>query len=195
MLGTGLTALSHFGFALLADGFWSALLLHLLAGIGRARTCILVAGASRRSPTRWKERAMARLLMARRWCRDLRCGLLRDCRPRLQLGRILGLVSPRRRDRVGAVLIAATVMPSALPARGTFATAARFPAGAAQPGDYGPDYRICRPHLGACCLARLGRDPSRRRLCQPGSAVLAARSDRAFYPRGSRRHRRLGHRQ
>jgi MFS family permease len=34
MLGTGLTALSHFGFALLADGFWSALLLRLLAGIG-----------------------------------------------------------------------------------------------------------------------------------------------------------------
>jgi hypothetical protein len=41
MLGTGLTALSHFGFALLADGFWSALLcslylLCLLAGIGWA---------------------------------------------------------------------------------------------------------------------------------------------------------------
>src|SRR5260370_13104964 len=38
MLGTGLTALSHFGFALLADGFWSALLLRLLAGIGWAGT-------------------------------------------------------------------------------------------------------------------------------------------------------------
>jgi MFS family permease len=38
MFGTGLTALSHFGFALVADGFWSALLLRLLAGIGWAGT-------------------------------------------------------------------------------------------------------------------------------------------------------------
>jgi MFS family permease len=38
MLGTGLTALSHFGFGLFADGFWSALLLRLLAGIGWAGT-------------------------------------------------------------------------------------------------------------------------------------------------------------
>jgi MFS family permease len=40
MLGTSLTALSHFGFALFADGFWSALLLRLLAGIGWAGTYI-----------------------------------------------------------------------------------------------------------------------------------------------------------
>ena len=38
MLGTSLTALSHFRFALFADGFWSALLLRLLAGIGWAGT-------------------------------------------------------------------------------------------------------------------------------------------------------------
>src|SRR5436305_12994634 len=38
MLGTSLTALSHFGFALFADGFWSALFLRLLAGIGWAGT-------------------------------------------------------------------------------------------------------------------------------------------------------------
>ncbi len=38
LFGTGLTALSHFGFALLADGFWSALLLRVLAGIGWAGT-------------------------------------------------------------------------------------------------------------------------------------------------------------
>ena len=38
MLGTGLTALSHLGFALLADGFWSALVLRVLAGIGWAGT-------------------------------------------------------------------------------------------------------------------------------------------------------------
>src|SRR3954464_5906830 len=34
MLGTGLTALSHLGFALIADGFWSAFFLRVLAGIG-----------------------------------------------------------------------------------------------------------------------------------------------------------------
>jgi MFS family permease len=34
MLGTGLTALSHFGFALFADGFWSALLLRITKGGG-----------------------------------------------------------------------------------------------------------------------------------------------------------------
>lgn len=36
MLGAGLTALSHFGFAFLADGFWSGLILRALAGIGWA---------------------------------------------------------------------------------------------------------------------------------------------------------------
>ena len=38
MLGTGLTALSHLGFALFADGFWSAFFLRVLAGIGWAGT-------------------------------------------------------------------------------------------------------------------------------------------------------------
>ena len=38
MLGTGLTALSHLGFALIADGFWSAFFLRILAGIGWAGT-------------------------------------------------------------------------------------------------------------------------------------------------------------
>lgn len=36
LLGTGLTAVSHLGFALLADGFWSAFLLRAIAGIGWA---------------------------------------------------------------------------------------------------------------------------------------------------------------
>src|SRR5437763_12287302 len=36
LLGTGLTMLSHLGFALLADGFWSALALRAIAGIGWA---------------------------------------------------------------------------------------------------------------------------------------------------------------
>jgi MFS family permease len=36
MLGTGLTALSHLGFATLADGFWSGLGMRALAGIGWA---------------------------------------------------------------------------------------------------------------------------------------------------------------
>src|SRR4051794_39295302 len=36
LIGTGLTALSHLGFAMLADGFWSGLLMRALAGIGWA---------------------------------------------------------------------------------------------------------------------------------------------------------------
>ena len=37
ILDAGLTALSHLGFALVAEGFWSALLLRVVAGIGWAR--------------------------------------------------------------------------------------------------------------------------------------------------------------
>ena len=36
LIGTGLTALSHLGFATLADGFWSGLLMRAVAGIGWA---------------------------------------------------------------------------------------------------------------------------------------------------------------
>ncbi len=36
MVGAGLTAVSHLGFALLADGFWSGLFLRAIAGIGWA---------------------------------------------------------------------------------------------------------------------------------------------------------------
>jgi len=40
LLGTGLTALSHFGFALFADGFWSAFLFRVLpASAGPAPIC------------------------------------------------------------------------------------------------------------------------------------------------------------
>jgi len=36
LAGTGLTALSHLGFALLADGFWSGMAMRALAGFGWA---------------------------------------------------------------------------------------------------------------------------------------------------------------
>lgn len=36
MVGAGMTALSHFGFAFLADGFWSGMVLRAMAGIGWA---------------------------------------------------------------------------------------------------------------------------------------------------------------
>ena len=38
LIGTGLTTLSHLGFAFIADGFWSALLLRAIAGVGWAGT-------------------------------------------------------------------------------------------------------------------------------------------------------------
>ena len=37
LLGTALTALSHFGFATLADGFWSGFVMRALAGIAGKR--------------------------------------------------------------------------------------------------------------------------------------------------------------
>ena len=40
LLGTGLTALSHLGFALIADGFWPGLFFRILAGIGWASPLI-----------------------------------------------------------------------------------------------------------------------------------------------------------
>src|ERR671921_2772026 len=40
LVGTGLTALSHLGFAFVADGFWSGLLMRALAGVGSAGACI-----------------------------------------------------------------------------------------------------------------------------------------------------------
>src|SRR3954454_5978257 len=36
LVGTGLTALSHLGFAFVADGFWSGLVMRALAGVGWA---------------------------------------------------------------------------------------------------------------------------------------------------------------
>src|SRR5437763_12108971 len=38
LLGTGLTTLSHLGFALMADGFWSGMIFRVLAGVGWAGT-------------------------------------------------------------------------------------------------------------------------------------------------------------
>jgi MFS family permease len=38
LLGTGLTTLSHLGFAFITDGFWSGLLFRILAGVGWAGT-------------------------------------------------------------------------------------------------------------------------------------------------------------
>jgi MFS family permease len=41
LAGSGLTALSHLGFAILADGFWSGLLMRALAGVGWAGATML----------------------------------------------------------------------------------------------------------------------------------------------------------
>lgn len=38
LLGTGLTAIAHIGFALIADGFWTSFLFRVLAGVGWAGT-------------------------------------------------------------------------------------------------------------------------------------------------------------
>jgi MFS family permease len=53
LIGTGLTAISHLGFALVADGFWSGLLMRALAGVGWAGAYMQ---GLRPSPTRWRAR-------------------------------------------------------------------------------------------------------------------------------------------
>ena len=65
LFGTGLTALSHLGFALIAGGFWSGLLFRILAGAGWAAAdaapmaipcciCPIRRGSTRpRSDCRW----------------------------------------------------------------------------------------------------------------------------------------------
>ena len=52
LIGTGLTALSHLGFALFADGFWSGFLMRALAGIGWAGAYMPATGCGFRCESR-----------------------------------------------------------------------------------------------------------------------------------------------
>jgi hypothetical protein len=97
MLGTTLTALSHFGFALFADGFWSALLLRLLAGIGWAGTYMPglkaiadpLEGTAQSRAVSWHAAGVGISGAAS----------FRHCGPNWQLGGALGSLPARRRDR------------------------------------------------------------------------------------------------
>ena len=105
MLGTGLTALSHFGFALFADGFWSALLLRLLAGIGWAGTYMPglkaiadpLEGTAQSRAVSWHAAGVGTIAgLVGNWAGAGAAFLLGGA------------------TALGAVLIAATIMPSAL---------------------------------------------------------------------------------
>jgi len=117
MLGTGLTALSHFGFALFADGFWSALLLRLLAGIGWAGTYMPglkaiadpLEGTAQSRAVSWHAGGVG-ISGAASFAIAGLVGNWAGASAAFVLGGSTAL---------GAVLIAAMVMPSALPARTT----------------------------------------------------------------------------
>jgi MFS family permease len=124
MLGTGLTALSHFGFALFADGFWSALLLRLLAGIGWAGTYMPglkaiadpLEGTSQSRAVTWHAAGVG-ISGAASFAIAGLVGNWAGASAAFLLGGATAL---------GAVLIAATVMPSALPTSATTAPSRRL---------------------------------------------------------------------
>src|SRR6267154_6905788 len=124
MLGTGLTALSQFGFALFADGFWSALLLRLLAGIGWAGTYMPglkaiadpLEGTSQSRAVTWHAAGVG-ISGAASFAIAGLVGNWAGASASFLLGGATAL---------GAVLIAATVMPSALPASATTAPSRRL---------------------------------------------------------------------
>src|SRR6266850_3080590 len=124
MLGTGLTALSHFGFALFADGFWSALLLRLLAGIGWAGTYMPglkaiadpLEGTVQSRAVSWHAAGVG-ISGAASFAIAGRVGNWAGASASFLLGGATAL---------GAVLIAATVMPSTSPASARTAPSRRL---------------------------------------------------------------------
>jgi MFS family permease len=131
MLGTGLTALSHFGFALFADGFWSALLLRMLAGIGWAGTYMPglkaitdpIEGTAQSRVVSWHAAGVGISGAASSAIAGL-VGNWAGTSASFFLGGATAL---------GAVLIATTVMPLVLPASATTASSRRL------------SYRRCGP--------------------------------------------------
>ena len=124
ILGTGLTALSHFGFALFADGFWSALLLRMLAGIGWAGTYMPglkaiadpLDGTSQSRAVTWHAGGVG-ISGAASFAIAGLVGNWAGASASFLLGGATAL---------GAVLIAATVMPMALPGSATTAPSRRL---------------------------------------------------------------------
>jgi MFS family permease len=170
MLGTGLTALSHLGFALFADGFWSALLLGMLAGIGWAGTYMPglkaitdpLEGTAQSRAVSWHAAGVG-ISGAASFAIAGLGGNWAGASASFLLGGATAL---------GAVLIAMTVMPSVLPAPTTTTHSRRlldFRPVLRNRGRHGLDHRLYRPHLGAVGAARLGSDVSRHGL-RPGRA-------------------------
>ena len=180
MLGTGLTALAHLGFALFADGFWSGLVFRILAGIGWAGTYMPglkaiadpLEGVAQSRAVSWHAAGVGISGAA----------FLCDRRPDRPLSPVpkppsWSAPQPRLRPCCGGDGDAGGV---AAPDAGHGAAAtARFPAGVPQSRGHGLDRRLYGPHLGTGGAARLGRDLSRRRHRERRRACLAARSRRS----------------
>jgi hypothetical protein len=142
---TGLTALSHLGFATLADGFWSGMLMRALAGIGWAGAYFpgLKAIADRWKARRSRARSpgMPPSLASPERCLSLsltcstrtECSLPVRCRRR---GRCLHHCGHSDASRPGSAC------------NGASESTARLPAGISQPTGNGVDRRLHSAHLG-----------------------------------------------
>ena len=171
LLGTGLTAISHIGFALIAAGFWSGFLLRVLAGIGWAGTYMPglkaiadpLEGTAQSRAVSWHAAGVG----------------VSGAASFAVAGAIGNWAGPRRH-------FSSAARARWLPYAGRFcyaarcwqdrrrrspAPASRLPPGLAQPGGDGLDRRLRSTHLGTGSVAGVGRDVSRSRLRAPGRAV------------------------
>ena len=196
LVGTGLTALSHLGFALVADGFWSGLAMRALAGVGWAGAYMPglkavadpLEGAAQSRAVSWHAAGVGVAGAV-----SFAVASLFDALAGPSAAFLFGGVAA-----AAAFAIAAAVMPrvpAAAPGGGLAWRAPRLPPGAPEPAGDGLDRRLHGPHLGACRAARLGGDLPRRHrgpARRPGLDAVA----RCPVHRGrAGGHRGVGHRQ
>jgi len=192
LLGATFTAASHLGFALLADGFWSALMLRVMVSIGWA------GGPQGHRRSARRHRPIARRLDARGGSGAGGSRFVRRCRPVQRAGRAGGRVSIRggRRRRSLRHRRAGDAARPGEPRRCSRSPGApRLPAGVPQSRCDGMDRRVHGAHLGARGPASLGRHLSCRDDRAARRPDLVAQSDTAVHPRRACRHRDLDHRQ
>ena len=197
LLGTGLTALSHLGFALLADGFWSALLMRALAGIGWAGAYMPglkaiadpLEGAAQSRAVSWHAAGVGIAGAV-----SFAVASLFDALAGPGAAFLFGAVAAAT-----AFAIAATVMPAALPPRRRrppARRAARLPPGVPQPRGRWPGSSATRCTPGSWRRCAPGASPSSPPP-SPGSARRPGCPARRvlFTVAGLVGHRGVGHRQ
>ena len=170
LLGTGLTALSHLGFALFADGFWSGLLMRALAGIGWAGAYMPglkavadpLEGAAQSRAVSWHAAGVG-IAGAASFAVASLFNTLAGPTGAFLFGAGAAMT---------AFAIALIVMPRELPGHATGARdrrAARLPAGVPESRGDGLDCRLHGPHLGTRGIAGLGRHVPDRHVARFGA--------------------------